>query len=123
MSDCGVCIGGNDYEPWDFYHEKVVTARKPYKCGECYREIPKGAKYQRIVGKCCDSIDTYITCLDCKNIRSGLSCGPVGLGMLWDEVGEVFSEIVSTACLAKIPTASAKAYFLDRWRQWKGLAA
>ena len=30
-------------------------------------------------------------------------------------------ERLTTACLAKIETASAKAYMLERWRRWKGL--
>jgi hypothetical protein len=99
VSDCNVCIGGDDYEPWDFYEEKIVKARKEHKCCECYRPIPVGTQYERITGKCCGDIDKYKTCLECMNIRKGLSCGPVGLTMLWDEIGEVFSEIVSTACL------------------------
>lgn len=125
MSDCNVCIGGGDYDAWEFSSTSFQKARKPYKCSECNREIPKGITYERISGKCggYSYIETFITCMDCVNIRNGLSCegGGVGLGGLWEEITEVFSDVKSTACLAKIKTPSAKAYFLERWRKWKGL--
>jgi hypothetical protein len=123
MSDCNVCIGGDDYEPWDFYSEDLVKARKPHRCCECDRDIGKGAVYERISGKCDGYIETYKTCMDCRHIRKGLACGPVGLTMLWDEIGQVFDEFRNTACLLKIKTPSAKAYFLQRWREHKGLPA
>jgi hypothetical protein len=121
MSDCNVCIGGDDYEPWDFYDQRIVKARKPHKCCECYREIAAGSEYECITGKCDGYIDRYKTCLDCMNIRRGLACGAVGLTMLWDEIAQVFDQFVSTACLTKIKTPSAKAYFLERWREHRGL--
>jgi hypothetical protein len=77
--------------------------------------------YQKITGKWDGDFDSYKTCLDCMNIRNGLSCAPVGLGNLWPEIGEVFDEFKNTACLDKIKTASAKAFFLEQWREHKGL--
>lgn len=119
--ECEVCIGGDDYEPWEFYSDRTIKARKEHKCCECNRPITKGTEYQYISGKCDGYFSDYHTCLDCKNIRSGLSCGPVGLSMLWDEIEEVFDQFKNTACLSKIKTPSAKEYFLERWRKWKGL--
>ena len=120
--NCSVCIGGGSYESPEFFNESIVKSRKEHKCCECFRVIPKGLQYQHISGKWDGYIETYKTCMDCKYIRDGLSCGGVvGLGELWFEVYEVFGDVKSTACLAKIETASAKAFFLDKWREWKGL--
>lgn len=116
--DCGVCIGGGDYELWDFCDSTMRKARKPHKCCECSREIPKGAQYEYIAGKCGGDFQDYKTCLDCMNIRNGLSCDSVALTGLWDDIYEIFPE-VTTGCLQRIKTPSAKAYFIERWNQWK----
>lgn len=117
MSDCGVCIGGGDYDMPAFCSESYLKARKPHKCCECYREIPKGAEYERVTGKW-DRVSTYKTCMDCVNIRRGLSCGSWCYTMLWEDIREIFSS-VNISCLDKIKTPSAKAYFLDQWHKWK----
>ena len=61
--------------------------------------------------------------MDCYHIRNGLLCEGTGYGIsnLWNEITEVFPDMKTTACLAKIKTPSAKAYLLERWRKWKGL--
>ncbi len=122
--ECGVCIGGDDsLEMGELSQNDMVVARKPHKCCECHREIAKGSRYERISGKWDGEFSAYKTCLDCVEIRYGLSCGPVGLGNLWYEIAEcdVFANF-NTGCLEKIKTASAKAYFLERWSKWKGLS-
>jgi hypothetical protein len=124
MTDCGVCIGGGDYDgSYEFYSDRVVRARKLHKCYECGRQISIGSQYQRYSGKWEGQMDSFTTCLDCMNIREGLSRDGrwPPFGQLWDEIHQVFGEVVSTACLAKIPTSAAKAYFLERWRKWKGI--
>lgn len=119
--DCGVCIGGNDYDPWEFYSLKIVRAKKCWRCYECSREIRIGERYEYIAGKYSHGIEEYRTCLDCMNIRNGLSCdGGVEVGNLWENIENIFGQ-VTTGCLTKIKTPSAKAYFLERWRKWKGL--
>ena len=121
--ECGVCIGGGDYESPQFYdHYIVKKSRKAHTCYECRRTIAIGSSYEYTAGKWDGRMEVYKTCLDCMNIRSGLSCEEsTTFGELWSDIYEVFEDLKSTACLTKIPTASAKAYFLDRWRQWKGL--
>jgi len=123
MSDgCGVCISGSDYDEGpEFYEAIEVKARKPHVCGECHRAIPKGTIYERVTGKWEGDVKTIKTCLDCMNIRDGLSCdGGFTHGTLWESIREVFDQM-NTGCLAKIETASAKAYLVSRWRKWKGL--
>lgn len=122
MSECDVCIGGNDYDGPEFWDCKTVTARKDYTCRECKRPIPKGTNHERVVGKWEGDFSTIRTCLDCADIRDGLTCGNGFLyGALWSDIREV-SDQLTTACFNKITRASAKAYLVERWRQWKGLA-
>jgi len=125
MSDCGVCIGGD----WDsdgmpeFYTVKTVKARKQHKCLECQRPIAAGSPYERQSGKFDGDIFCDKICMDCVNIREGLSCGePVLTGTLWEEIDNVFPQL-TTVCIAKVETASAKAYLVQRWQEWKGLTA
>ncbi len=52
--------------------EKVVTARKQYKCGECSKLINKGDKYTSYAA-CWPSINgwaTVRTCIRCGNLRN-----------------------------------------------------
>jgi hypothetical protein len=125
VSNCEVCIGGYNYDGYpEFYTWKYPKARKEYKCCECDRAILKGQQYERYTDKFDGSIHTAKTCMDCSHIRSGLTCegnSSPDFGYLWYEIKGNFHQLKSTACLTKIPTASAKAYFLECWRQWKGL--
>ena len=124
MSDCNVCIGGAEFDgQMEMYDVKIVRTRKDHRCVECNRAIPKGTECERISGKWEGEFSTSHTCLDCMNIRDGLSCGDgMVIGELWQEIAdcEVF-ERMTTACIAKVPTASAKAYLIKRWQRWKGL--
>lgn len=124
MGDCGVCIGGAEFDGMmEMAEQKIVRARKDHRCIECRRSIPRGAEYERISGKWEGEFSTSHTCLDCMNIRNGLSCGEaVSIGELWQDVHDcdVF-ERLTTGCIAKVPTASAKAYLIKRWQAWKGL--
>ena len=122
--DCGVCIGGDyDYDGSPEFHDsKIVKARREHNCLECRRTIPKGVLYERTAGKFDGEMYCDKVCMDCVNIREALACGEqVASGVLWDEINAVMPSI-TTACIAKVETASAKEYLLQRWQQWKGLA-
>lgn len=100
---------------------KLIRARKDHKCLECSRPILKGTEYERASGKFDGEVFADKTCMDCAHIRDGLSCGEsVPAGTLWESINEVFGEI-TTGCLTKVETASAKAYLVERWQKWKGL--
>jgi hypothetical protein len=119
MGDCGVCIGSGDYESCDFTNVEYPKSRKPHKCYECNREIAKGSEYEKYSGVFDGSFFTHKSCMDCVHIRKGLSCNNgVAFGQLWDEIYQIFPEI-TTGCLQRIKTPSAKAYFIERWNQWK----
>lgn len=130
MSECGVCIGGNfGYEIED-YSRRITTSRDGLVCCECHRPIPTDAKHEEVTGSDEDGEEVeYITCLDCMNIAEGLSCDGRCHSRLWDDLeesggedGDAAFEAFSEACVAKVQTASAKAYLVERWRKWKGLA-
>jgi len=120
MGDCGVCIGGDgDGEYCSFSNVVFPKARKPHKCYECGREIAKGSEYEKYTGVFDGSFFEHKTCMDCRNIRLGLSCNnSIEFGRLWEEIYYIFPE-VTTGCLQRIKTPSAKAYFIERWNEWK----
>lgn len=124
MSDCGVCIGAEaeDGSP-EFYEAAYHTARKEHICGECRRVIAKGSRYEYASGKFDGDFFAFKTCLDCEAIRNAFNCGSAILhGELWQQMRDYGFEQMTTGCLAKIETASAKAYLIERWQKWKGLA-
>lgn len=125
MSDCGVCIGGGDYdgEP-EFHNVSWPKARKQHRCGECRRDIPKGSQYEKVSGKYDGAMYSEKTCCDCAEIRSAFVCdgaGPV-FGEMWNDLTECFRDL-STTCFDRLESVSAKKYLRDRWMKWKGLAA
>lgn len=130
MSDCGVCLCGPEDGVIEVISESTVTARKPFKCCECRRTLPPGTEYEKIVGKFEGEFLRYRTCLDCANIRRGFSCNGWVYTQLWEEFEgggsddhDALFQSFSESCVAKVETASAKAYIAERWRKWKGLAA
>lgn len=120
MGDCDVCIGGDfDGEYAAFSNTEFPKSRKAYKCEECGREIAKGQKYEKYSGVFDGSFFSHKTCMDCHNIRSAMSCNnSVCIGQLWEEIYYIFPE-VTHGCLERIKTPSAKAYFVERWNEWK----
>lgn len=127
MSDCDVCIGGEG-DPIQDYTIGLVTANCAVRCSECRRVISKGKEHERITGKYDGTRISWRTCMDCRNIATGLSCDGRVHGTLWtdlegdgptDEYAAFnnFSEV----CVGQVETASAKAYLVKRWQKWKGL--
>ena len=124
MSGCDVCIGGFEGEYAEFFHQSEPRARKPHECSECGGVIPKGAKYQRCVGKNDGDFWDYDTCLLCAEIRKVFSCGEVETlgGMLWDSMRDYAFPNLTTAspCFREL-SAEAKSFVLKKWQVWKGL--
>ena len=126
MSDtgCDVCLYGADDIDNDFYSDSVLTARKPHVCCECEREISRGIRYQRAVGKSDGQMWTYKTCLLCVEVRRVFYCGGgYFFGMLWDDMQEqAFPQLTTASACFRELSPEAKAVVLDRWMRWKGLA-
>lgn len=123
MSECDVCIGGCD-DPMEMIAERIVTCRKSFRCCECRREIQPGEQYEKHVGRYDGQLLTYRTCLLCVEIRTVFSCGKGWMyESLWDDLREYGFEHLTTAspCFTKL-SAAAKAFTLERWREWRGLA-
>lgn len=122
MSDCDLCIGGEcDYDgTMEFMSVKEVRARKSFRCEECHRSFPAGAKYEKMAAKYDGDFCSVKTCLDCADIRTTFCCDGGIYGQLWQEWrdSEGF-ERLTTGCIAKLSTASAKQYLMDRWNNWK----
>lgn len=122
MADCGVCIGGGDFDgPIEMFECNEVKARKDHKCTECRRVIPKGSLYERTSGLFDGDFFTEHTCMDCADIRAAFNCGDgVAIGELWESMVYAFPQL-TTGCFTRLKTASGKAYLMERWRKWKGL--
>ncbi len=125
---CNVCIGGDFADcdgGFDFSRITNPKAKKPHRCGECRRSIEKGQVYERFVGKFDGAIFSQSTCLECAEISRAFSCEvPPPYGGLWSEMCDyAFPELTTASeCFQKL-SPSAKAFCLQRWREWKGLAA
>lgn len=126
MSDCGVCIGGGFGYEIDDFASKIERSTEDLQCCECDRPIIAGTEHEQASGQNVeDGSDVcFVTCMDCKHIADALMCGERCYSVLWDrlEGEDLFAEITS-GCVFKVKTASAKEYLLDRWRKWKGLNA
>lgn len=125
MSGCDVCIGHDNDDPAEFCEVEIRKARKSHKCCECGREIEPGESYEHVRGKWYGEIDSFDTCLLCVEIRTVFSCGESWqYQSLWEDMEEYAFERLTTAseCFTEL-SAEAKAFVLERWRKWKGLAA
>jgi hypothetical protein len=128
MSECDVCIGGEG-EPIEDYSLTLTTSKLTLLCSECKRSIPRGVEHELLTGKIEGARFRARTCMDCRNIAEGLSCDGRIHSTLWDElegsgIGDTYAAFAAfnETCVAKVKTASAKAYLVERWRKWKGLA-
>lgn len=66
-------------------------ARKQHQCGECYEEIPAGAKYEKTTGVWDGHPSTHKTCLSCAEIRDHFACGEgYAIGEVWNDLEENF---------------------------------
>jgi hypothetical protein len=121
MSECGVCIGSDDYDcSLDFQDVTWPKARKEHKCCECSRIIGVGEEYQRWAGKWDGTVESFKTCLRCVEIRDGFSCGnSTAFGAMWAEMREYVFPIMNTACFDKVESVEAKAFLRSQWMNWK----
>jgi hypothetical protein len=125
MSDCGVCIGSDDYERGEFYCAVMRKARKTHRCCECREDIPARGQYEHASGRWDDGIETYKTCASCVAIRTAFTCnGGFIFTSLWDDMREFVFPILTTAneCLRKL-TPADRARVIRKWQAWKGLVS
>jgi hypothetical protein len=121
MSECGVCIGGDDYDcELEFYDIKWPKAKKEHRCCECRRIITVGEEYEKWTGKWDGSLSSTKTCLLCTEIREGFSCGNTTIfGELWSEMRDYVLPVINSACFEKIGSVEARAFLQSKWMEWK----
>jgi len=111
MGDCG-CVYVEVDEFVTVISEGIRKARKPYKCGECGREITKGEQYEYIFATFEGRKENYRTCMDCLSVRKTFFCDGWYYGGIWELLSEHLQELHGTVpvdCLANItPNARAK---------------
>lgn len=124
MSECGVCIGGNDYDGMAEMRECITPrARKAHKCCECLRIIQPGERYERWSGRFDGDFFSQKTCHQCAEIRNAFTCGGSWTTeALWSEMEYIVFPVLTTAneCFKKL-SPPAKEFLLAKWRKWKGL--
>ncbi len=62
-----------DCEPSDVFDDRLVTARKAHKCGECGHPIVGGEKYHAISVCFCGSWAHFTICTCCQRKRCALA--------------------------------------------------
>lgn len=120
MAGCDVCVYQGDYDAPETHITSHPTARKPHRCCECRELIKSGQRYERVFGKWDGRIDTYLTCELCAEIRQQFCCDGWLYTSLWEGMREQAFEHLQMAgpCWEGL-SAKAKAFLLERWREWK----
>ena len=76
---------------------KVKAARKPHKCSECRAIIPAGAAYEYVTGKWDGHVQTFRTCVLCKELRDwatiSVPCFCWAYSNVHEDVREMVSEV------------------------------
>jgi len=90
MNDC-TCSCNYDGDSPELFSEKIVTARKKYRCFECGGIIKPGDKYEYVKGKWDGDFSSYKTCILCARIRDDLcQCGFIYgelRNQIWNDLG------------------------------------
>lgn len=74
-------------------NQKVVTAKKKHKCGECHRDIEPGERYEFYSGRIEGEFGVEKTCIDCLSVRdSAIFCNGFAFQQVWDDICELIGE-------------------------------
>ena len=112
------CTLSGSYDDDDFrtLRQKIFTARKEHKCGECGRAILKGEQYEGYNGVSDGSFYWSKTCLDCLSIRDAFyPFGGFMFGNVLDSVDDhIIYELggdVSEKCIVPLTDKAKKRVF------------
>lgn len=86
---CQIDVDHDSYA--ELHSERVVTARKRHKCGECGDMIEPGEQYEIVEGLWDGEWSRHKTCLPCRNARRDLMCS-FCYGEIWADIEEYFTE-------------------------------
>lgn len=85
-----------DFDPPEFFSEKVVRARKTHHCDECLFRILPGEEYYSASGKWDGFVRTFRRCEHCHNIsqwlRNNLPCFCDSFGGLYEVAEEAIDD-------------------------------
>lgn len=115
-------LSGCDGERYEEVFCGTLTCRKPFKCGECRREVGMGGRYEKFVGEYDGEFATHRTCAVCVEIRMAFS-GPDGwlYANMWEDLQDYGFPEMNESCFDRLQTVAAKKYLRERWMEWKGL--
>jgi len=86
--DVDLDFGGSS----ELHNAKIVKARKKHKCGECYRQIKVGKKYEYVTQKFDGEFFCHKTCLDCLSVRDVFFSNGWSYGEIWEYLTEYFKD-------------------------------
>ena len=124
MSNCGVCVSFGGGEECVGYRCIITKAGQDWRCSECGKTIPRGARYELASWFYADRSGhgNCKTCLICAEIADAFMCGGRWhSSSFWDAMEEAYPKLTTT-CFDKLQTPEAKTELQRRWMQWKGLA-
>ena len=104
---CSISANVDDYDYSEIMLERWFTARKLYKCHECFRKIQKGEKYYKEVSLDDGYFSAHRTCSDCKSIRDHLMGD-----FYWGQIREMIQDYIYDGneipekCIAKLTPAA-----------------
>lgn len=90
----------DDGEGWAVFHDETRTCAKPFRCGECGRDVGRGERYYYAAGKLCgyDGWESYKTCAHCRWIAAAWLSGECGgwlFGGVYEDLYEHRHEVES----------------------------
>lgn len=121
MSNCS-CISVYIDNPIELLRDKITTARKIHKCGECGRDIVPGEKYEYHCGKHEGEFEYYKTCIDCLSVRNTFFCEGWFYGMVWEHIREHIHEMngkIDSDCLVHLTSKARKDVCEMIEQEWK----
>jgi len=78
-------------ESYSTISDKIVKARKQYRCGECRADILPGEQHECYKGAFDGKIHTHRTCLTCVGIRKKIMCGWT-FDFVYDDIHDAIDE-------------------------------
>ena len=118
--DCSCSISIDHDGELSCFKEKIRTARKKHRCGECFGDITPGEQYEYVSGIWDGEPIVYKTCLDCKSLRD-VFFDSWTYTQVWDDFFDNFyPDDIPEKCLATLtPLARAKVCeWIEESEEW-----
>ena len=90
-------------------YDKIIKARKAYKCSECREKIEVGQQYRKETVIFDGEISSTKTCLDCVSVRDTFFCDGFYWEMLWEHFYDYLQECAGEISQSSIAGLTFKA--------------